>query len=174
VPPTYATFCTAQGDPRFTKLLAYSDGTGGFSGCFGIAASVYFAAISAKTRRKNSCVTTIDCVAGSASLPNIASIVGSSPPRKLCIASEQILPALLVSHCRNFIVAAYPRSVALIAPQFKFSQQNPLTFLKHPQNKEVIVDVLNVRKLRGSAVAIASARFIPEILSIGNTIDVRF
>jgi hypothetical protein len=64
-------------------------------------------------------------------LPNIASIVGSLAPRKLCIASEQILPALRVSHCRDFIDAAYPRSVALIAPQFKFSQQNPLTFLKH-------------------------------------------
>jgi hypothetical protein len=40
-----------------------------------------------------------------ASLPNIASIVGSSPPRKLSIDNEQILPALRVSHCRDFIDA---------------------------------------------------------------------
>jgi hypothetical protein len=115
------------------KTVSLVHGTQRFSGCFGDSWPCLFCgAISAKTRRKNSSVTTIDCVAH----------------LRRCLTSHQLSaprhrvnsPSITNRYCRpcvfriagTSLMRGVSTSVALIAPQFKSSQQSPLTFLKHP------------------------------------------
>jgi hypothetical protein len=95
---TYAIFCTAQGDGSHDIVSERRSFAANLRDSL---QWLFCGAISAKTRRKNSRVTTIDCVIHLASLPNAASIAGSATAQTLAVNQRIDIPGLRVLHCRH-------------------------------------------------------------------------